>query len=112
VKAIQERVQDCGVEGCQSPAVDVRSEALGSSSTWKRGEQVPNENEARHNPERLSWSAEGAALRWREKHPDEDAPPAAAPDVPEDDHIVPNRHSASAEAAALRWSEEHGNDED
>jgi hypothetical protein len=50
-------------------------------------------------------------VRWREKHPDEDAPPAEPPDVPEDDHIVPNRHSASAEAAALRWSEQHGDDD-
>jgi hypothetical protein len=73
---------------------------------------VPNEKEARPNPERLSWSAEGAAVRWGEKHPDEDAPPAAPPDVPEDDRIVPNRHSASAEAAALRWSEQHDADGD
>ena len=79
-------------------------------------------------PERLSWSAEGAAARWGDKHPDADAegaaarwgdkhpdadPPHAPPsDVPEDAGIVPNRHSASAEAAALRWSEQHGDDED
>jgi hypothetical protein len=73
---------------------------------------VPDEKEGRPSPERLSWSAEGAAARWGEKHQDEDAPPTAPPDVPEDDHIVPNRHSASAEAAALRWSERHGDDED
>jgi hypothetical protein len=73
---------------------------------------VPDEKTARPNPQRLSWSAEGAAARWEDEHPEEDLrhdPPSA---VPEDEHVVPNRHSASAEAAALRWSEKHGDDED
>jgi hypothetical protein len=57
--------------------------------------------------QRRSSSAEAAATRWRQTHPDEDLdhdPPSA---VPEDDGSVPNRHSASAEAAALRWRERH-----
>jgi hypothetical protein len=55
-----------------------------------------------------SRSADAAAIRWSEAHPDDDAvqhmPPPSLPDA---DGIVPNRHSASAEAAALRWLEEH-----
>jgi hypothetical protein len=56
-------------------------------------------------PRRRSASAEAAALRWSETHPDED------PDLPEAPSGGPSepppRRSASAEAAALRWSEEH-----
>jgi hypothetical protein len=58
-----------------------------------------------------SRSAEAAAVRWGEKHPEEDIehePPAT---VPEDDDVVPNRHSASAEAASLRWHEQHDEEE-
>ena len=46
-----------------------------------------------------SRSADTAAARWGESHPDEDVehPPP----------VVPNHHSASAEAAALRWEEQH-----
>ncbi len=73
---------------------------------------MSDNKEARPKPERLSSSAEGAAARWGEKHPEADPPHAPPPDVPEDDGIVPNRHSASAEAATLRWSEQHGDDED
>jgi len=63
-------------------------------------------------PERLSSSAEGAAARWGDKHPEADVPHPPPADVPEGDAIVPNRHSASAESAALRWSEQHEDDEE
>jgi len=52
-----------------------------------------------------SRSAQGAAIRHEERHPEsevEHQPPAAPP---EREGGVPNRHSASAEAAALRWRE-------
>jgi hypothetical protein len=52
-----------------------------------------------------SRSAQGAAIRHEDRHPDveiEHQPPSAPPD---DQAGVPNRHSASAEAAALRWEE-------
>ena len=55
-------------------------------------------------PPRRSASAEGAALRWAEKHPDEDTD-HVAPQVPPPAEGVPNRHSASVEAAALRLRE-------
>jgi hypothetical protein len=61
--------------------------------------------------QRRSSSAEAAATRWRQTHPDEDIdhdPPSV---IPEDDASVPNRHSASAEAAALRWRERHPDDD-
>lgn len=59
---------------------------------------------------RRSSSAEAAAIRWRQQHPEDDLdhPAPAAP--PEDENVVPNRHSASAEAAALRWHERHQDD--
>ena len=63
-------------------------------------------------PERLSWSAEGAAARWGDEHPDADPPHPPPSDVPEVAGTVPNRHSASAEAAALRWSEQHSDDDE
>jgi hypothetical protein len=62
-------------------------------------------------PERHSSSADAAAIRWSDKHPDEDvehAPPASSH---EDEEVVPNRHSASAEAASLRWHEQHDDEE-
>jgi hypothetical protein len=62
-------------------------------------------------PKRHSASADAAALRWQEQHPEEDVEQPPPPPVPEDEHVVPNRHSASAEAAALRWHEQH-DDED
>jgi hypothetical protein len=77
-----------------------------------RGAEVSDNKEARPKPERLSSSAEGAAARWGDRHPEADLPHPPPADVPEDDDIVPNRHSASAEAAALRWSEQHTDDED
>jgi hypothetical protein len=55
-------------------------------------------------PRRRSASAEAAALRWSETHPDDVEPPPAPARRATDD---PPRRSASAEAAALRWSEEH-----
>jgi hypothetical protein len=58
-----------------------------------------------------SSSAEAAAIRWGEQHPEEDVEHAAPSSVPEEDEVVPNRHSASAEAASLRWHETH-EDED
>jgi hypothetical protein len=63
-------------------------------------------------PRRRSSSAEAAATRWRQTHPDDDLdhdPPSV---VPEADEGVPNRHSASAEAAALRWRERHSDEND
>ena len=72
---------------------------------------MPDDKLARPNPERLSWSADSAAVRWREQPSGRGRATRCAAGRAEDDHIVPNRHSASAEAAALRWSERHG-DED
>jgi hypothetical protein len=63
-------------------------------------------------PERRSSSAEAAATRWRQAHPDEDVDHDAPSRIPEDDEVVPNRHSASAEAAALRWHERHPDEGD
>jgi hypothetical protein len=54
-----------------------------------------------------SRSAEAAAVRWGEQHPEEDVEHSPPSEVPEDDQVVPNRHSASAEAASLRWHEQH-----
>ena len=54
-----------------------------------------------------SRSADAAAIRWGEGHPDEDVEHLAPPALPQPDATVPNRHSASAEAAALRWNETH-----
>lgn len=59
-----------------------------------------------------SRSVEAAAIRWSERHPDEDVSHGAPTDVPEASDVVPNHHSASAEAAALRWHEQHEDDED
>jgi hypothetical protein len=67
--------------------------------------------EEMNRPQRHSASAEAAAARWRQTHPDEDVDHDAPPHIPEDVHEVPNRHSASAEAAALRWRERHPDEE-
>jgi len=64
-------------------------------------------------PRSHSKSADSAALRWDESHPDEDVvehPTPVAP--PEPDGVVPNHHSASAEAAALHWRETHPEEDD
>jgi hypothetical protein len=58
-------------------------------------------------PQRRSSSAEAAATRWRQAHPDDDIDHEPPSVVPEGEEGVPNRHSASAEAAALRWREQH-----
>jgi hypothetical protein len=68
---------------------------------------VSEESTPRSGMQRRSSSAEAAATRWRQMHPDEDLDHEAPSVVPEDDEVVPNRHSASAEAAALRWHERH-----
>jgi hypothetical protein len=60
-----------------------------------------------HSPERHSSSADAAAVRWSDKHPDEDVEHPSPSSAPEDEETVPNRHSASAEAASLRWHEQH-----
>jgi len=83
-----------------------KREPLGLTQSKEGGKEVSEEQGIR----RRSSSAEAAATRWRQSHPDEDLdhdPPSA---VPEDDSSVPNRHSASAEAAALRWRERHPDD--
>ena len=56
-------------------------------------------------------SAEAAATRWGERHPDQDVEHPAPSNVPEADEIVPDHHSASAEAALLRWHEKHPDEE-
>jgi hypothetical protein len=60
-----------------------------------------------HDPERHSSSADAAALRWSETHPDEDIEHESPPPIPEAGEVVPNHHSASAEAASVRWHEQH-----
>ena len=68
---------------------------------------MSEETTRKDGPQRRSSSAEAAATRWRQAHPDDDIdhdPPSA---VPEGEEGVPNRHSASAEAAALRWREQN-----
>jgi hypothetical protein len=67
-----------------------------------------SEDQSRHE----SRSVEAAAIRWSERHPDEDVAHPAPTKVPEDTRVVPNHHSASAEAAALRWHELHDEDDD
>jgi hypothetical protein len=62
-------------------------------------------------PQRRSSSAEAAATRWGQAHPEEDVDHPPPSPVPEDEGVVPNRHSASAEAAALRWRERHPDDD-
>lgn len=62
-------------------------------------------SEERDRPQRRSSSAEAAATRWSQNHPDEDVDHDAPSHIPEGDQGVPNRHSASAEAAALRSRE-------
>jgi len=60
--------------------------------------------------DRTGWhsrSADAAAARWGDRHPDEDPEHPVPSKVPEDEEVVPNRHSASAEAASLRWHEGH-----
>jgi hypothetical protein len=72
---------------------------------------MPDEKPTEEQRRMSARSADAAAARWGEKHPEEDVEHPAPSDVPEDDEIVPNRHSASAEAASLRWHEQHESDE-
>jgi hypothetical protein len=65
------------------------------------------DDQKRKRPDRHSWSAEGAAVRWEDTHPDEPVDHPPPPAIPEDDEVVPGHHSASAEAALLRWHEQH-----
>ncbi len=55
-----------------------------------------------------SRSAQGAAIRYEERHPDEEIEHEPPHTPPEANDSVPNRHSASAEAAALRLREREG----
>jgi hypothetical protein len=73
-------------------------------------EEVPMSDSERP-LKRPSASAEAAALRWQEQHDEEAVERLPAPQLPEDENVVPNRHSASAEAAALRWHEQHDEDD-
>ena len=71
---------------------------------------MPDEpSEPKQTPSR---SADAAAIRWGDAHPDEDVghPPPSSPDESADG--VPNRHSASAEAASIRWRERQPDDEE
>jgi len=61
-------------------------------------------------PRRRSSSAEAAATRWRQAHPEEDVDLDPPSHIPEPEGEVPNRHSASAEAASLRWRERQPDD--
>ena len=69
-------------------------------------------DEEKPGPQHPSRSADAAAARWGETHPEEDPEHRAPVQVPEDDDVVPNRHSASAEAASLRWHEQHPDSDD
>ena len=71
-----------------------------------------SDDETRKEPGWHSASAEAAATRWGQQHPEEDIEHPPPPRVPEDEKVVPNRHSASAEAAALRWRQQHPDEED
>lgn len=73
---------------------------------------MSDETTKRDTPQRRSSSAEAAATRWRQMHPEEDIDHDAPSAVPEVEARVPNRHSASAEAAALRWRERHPQDDE
>jgi hypothetical protein len=87
-------------------AVFLRGSDRYALGTRRREREMADEDK-RH-PSR---SADAAAARWGESHPDEDPEHPPPPHVPEDDEVVPNRHSASAEAASLRWHEEHSDEE-
>jgi hypothetical protein len=65
-----------------------------------------------HRPVRHSASAEAAATRWWQAHPEDDVDHEEPSHVPEPEDEVPNRHSASAEAAALRWNERNSDGEE
>jgi len=60
-------------------------------------------------PDRRSSSAEAAALRWAETHPEDEVEPVP-PSVPGQAAGAASGHSASAEAAALRLAEQDQDD--
>jgi hypothetical protein len=64
-------------------------------------------SEDKHPPGRRSASAEAAALRWSERHPDDVPAEELPPQVSEPERGGPPRRSASAEAAALRYERDH-----
>lgn len=74
---------------------------------YRPKEEIKVADENRPSPVHPSRGAESAAVRWEERHPDEDVEHPPPPGVPEDEDVVPNRHSASAEAAALNWRQRH-----
>jgi hypothetical protein len=73
---------------------------------------MPDQDPPAEHPGWPSRSAEGAAARWGESHPEEDPEHPAPSSAPEDEEVVPNRHSASAEAASLRWHESHEDEQE
>jgi hypothetical protein len=85
---------------------------LGLHKAKEGGFEVSDETTRRDAPRRRSSSAEAAATRWRQTHPDDDLDHDAPSAIPEDEEAVPNRHSASAEAAALRLRERESDDDD
>ena len=85
--------------------------ALGLHKAKEGGFEVSDETTRRDAPRRRSSSAEAAATRWRQTHPDDDLDHDAPSTIPEDEGAVPNRHSASAEAAALRLRERESDDD-
>ena len=69
-------------------------------------------SQEKHPPGRRSASAEAAALRWSERHPDDLPDDELPPHVDESERGGPPRRSASAEAAALRYKRDHPDEED
>ena len=68
---------------------------------------MSDDTTASHPESQHSRSADAAAAKWGDAHPEDDVrhwPPAH---VPEKRHVVPDHHSAAAESAALKWYETH-----
>ncbi len=69
--------------------------------------------ETKPTPEHPGWpsrSAEGAAVRWGEAHPEADLDHEPPSTISEVEDWQPGHHSAAAEAASLRWHEQHEGD--
>jgi hypothetical protein len=67
-------------------------------------------SETKPNPEHPGWpsrSAEAAAARWGERHPEDDIDHQPPSSISEVEDWEPGHHSAAAEAASLRWHEQH-----
>jgi hypothetical protein len=96
-------------DGLEDPQLDRQHARPDVEGRARGGETVTDQT-----PDRHSSSADAAAIRWGEKHPDEDVdhPAPSSSHEDEDEEVVPNRHSASAEAASLRWHEEHDDEEE